>query len=422
MARSSSSIFESELSKAVAATIIIAIFSLSIIGIQPSVIYSISANAINNDTTSTFSLSPPAQPVSNTNSQVKSLYEDIKNSVVFISPRFSGIDISRNPIPGNQTSKGYGSGFVYDNYGHIVTNAHVAGALNNTVEITSSDGSSYIANVTGIDPFTDIAVLKINFTSATSLPELLPPPALKPLPIANSTTSRSVGQPVIAFGYPLGPLLGTPQVTLTSGIISQTHRVYISPVTKTWAPALQTDAAINPGNSGGPLVNLDGEVVGINTAGLLDAQGINFAVPSEVISQVVPSLIANNTGKYNHPWLGMEAIGLDSNLAKAVKLPGNVTGVMIHTIVKGGPANVAGLNGSTRDQFGQQTPGDIIVGINGHAVKTFEDLFFYLDSGVRANDQVTLEVRDNSTGVHHQVPVHVGLKTDKEVFYCDVCI
>jgi S1-C subfamily serine protease len=385
------------------------------------VIYSISANAINNDTTSTFSLSPPAQPVSNTNSQVKSLYQDIKNSVVFISPRFSGIDISRNPIPSNQTSKGYGSGFVYDNYGHIVTNAHVAGALNNTVEITSSDGSSYIANVTGIDPFTDIAVLKINFTSATSLPELLPSPALKPLPIANSTTG-SIGQPVMAFGYPLGPALGAPQVTLTSGIISQTHRVYISPETRTWAPALQTDAAINPGNSGGPLVNLEGQVVGINTAGLLGAQGINYAIPAEVISQVVPSLIENGTGKYNHPWLGIAAIGLDSRLAEAVGLPSNITGVMIHTIVKDGPSDVAGLKGSTRDQFGQETPGDIIVGINGHEVKTFEDLFFYLDSKVTAHDQVTLEIRNNN-GVHyHVVPVRVGLKTDNEVFYCDVCI
>jgi len=414
----STSTFNSLLARVAAATVI-TILSISMLGITPLLASSISETTGISDN----GIPPIPRPsISTTDSQahqIKSLYQNIKNSVVFISPQFSRVDIFRTPIPGAQTSNFYGSGFVYDIYGHIITNAHVAGALNNTVEITSNDGSTYVANVTGIDPFTDIAVLKINFTSSTRLPELSSS-VLKPLPIANSTTG-SIGQPVIGFGYPLALDLGTPQVTLTSGVISQTHRVRMSEESGTWAPALQTDAALNPGNSGGPLVNLEGEVVGINTAGITDAQGINFAIPSEVISQVVPILIENETGKYNHPWLGIEAIGLDSRVAESAGLPGNITGVVIHTIVKDGPADKAGLMGSTRDQFGQETPGDIIVGINGHEVKTFEDLFFYLDSEVIAFNKTTLEIK-NSNGVHHQVPVDVGLKSDKEVFYCYLCI
>ena len=238
---------------------------------------------------------------------ISSLYDRVERSVVQISPQFSEFDIFRTPLPSENTAQGYGSGFVYDTQGHIVTNSHVVGSVNSTAQITFSDGRSFVASVIGDDVFADIAVLKIN---QTDIPE--EGFDLVPLPIANSSTVK-VGEPVVAIGYPFATSLGS-KSTLSAGVISQTQRLILSE-SYGYQAVLQTDVDINPGNSGGPLLNIDGEVVGINSATFSAEAGaeINYAVPSDMISTVVPSLIEN--GAYLHPWIGIDAVTVTPEMA-----------------------------------------------------------------------------------------------------------
>jgi S1-C subfamily serine protease len=345
---------------------------------------------------------------------ITSLYDRVEPSVVQISPQFTQFDIFTTPLLSENTAQGYGSGFVFDEQGHIVTNSHVVGIVNSTAEVTFSDGTSFVATVIGNDVFADIAVLEINQTGG-----IIPQEDFDfiPLPIANSSTIE-VGQPVVAIGYPFGTSLGS-RSTLSAGVISQTQRLILSDFG--YHAAIQTDADINPGNSGGPLLNIDGEVVGINTATFSAETGaeINYAVPSDTISKIVPSLI--EIGNYAHPWIGIEPVTLTPEMSAAIGIPSSVRGVLIYHLVSDDPADRSRrLSGTVTDQYGNIRAGDIIVGVNGNPVAAKEDLFYYLEKEAIPFQPVILDVNDHGAVEH--VSVLVSYKIPEDAFYCLTCM
>lgn len=238
-----------------------------------------------------------------------------------------------------------------------------------------------------------------------------------PLLIANSSTVR-VGEPVVAIGYPFATSLG-PKSTLSAGVISQTQRLILSDYG--YQAAIQTDADINPGNSGGPLLNLNGEVVGINTAIFSQETGaeINYAVPSDMISSVVPWLIED--GFYLHPWIGIDAVTLTPEMAQAAGMPSSIRGILIYRLVSDGPADQAEyLSGTTTDEYGRIRAGDVIVGINGNNVTTLEELFYYLEKEAIPFEPILLSVNDH--GAIEDIAVMVSYKIPTDVFYCLTCM
>ncbi|MFY9871693.1 MAG: trypsin-like peptidase domain-containing protein [Candidatus Nitrosopolaris sp.] len=215
------------------------------------------------------------------------------------------------------------------------------------------------------------------------------PENLVPLPIVNSS-SLQVGQQVIAIGNPFGL-----SDTMTTGIVSQMGRLLPNPDSGFSTPgAIQTDAPINPGNSGGPLLNILGQVVGINTAinsATGEFSGIGFAVPSNMIIKEVPTIV--QTGTYNHPWLGISGGAVTPDMAQAAGLPRNGKGVVVGSVQTGSPAQKAGLQGVTQNNFSNaQNLGDIITGIDGHHVKSIDDLINYIDLHKSIGDNVALTV------------------------------
>ena len=315
---------------------------------------------------------------------LNSIFKQVENSVVQITRKVPPSSIL--PTPESENATALGSGFVYDNKGRIITNNHVVGDAK-IVDITLVDGNRYTANVIGTDIFSDIAVIEIveNLTEQSSSSS---PPPLRPLIIGNSS-ELEVGEQVIAIGNPFG-LAGT----MTTGIISQTGRLLPDSLTGFSIPnAIQTDTVINPGNSGGPLLNMNGQVIGMNTAGLFGS-GIGFAIPSNAITRIVPALIEK--GNYTHPWLGFTAATLTSDLAESVEgLERNFKGVLVDSIVKDGPADKAGVNGSITDQYGEKHGGDIITAVDGHNVIQIEDFISYLEEQKKVGDKITLTIYRN---------------------------
>ncbi|HEX2068542.1 MAG TPA: trypsin-like peptidase domain-containing protein [Nitrososphaeraceae archaeon] len=311
---------------------------------------------------------------------LNSIFKEVENSVVQITRKVPPSNILPSPESENATT--LGSGFVYDNKGRIITNNHVVGDAK-IVDITLVDGNRYTANVIGTDIFSDIAVIEIveNLTEQSS-------PPLNPLIIGNSS-ELEVGEQVIAIGNPFG-LAGT----MTTGIISNAERLLpIGGLGFSIPNAIQTDALINPGNSGGPLLNMNGQVIGMNTAGLFGS-GIGFAIPSNTITRIVPALIEK--GNYTHPWLGLTAATLTSDLAESVEgLERNFKGVLVDSIVKDGPADKAGVNGSITDQYGEKHGGDIITAVDGHNVIQIEDFISYLEEQKKVGDRITLTIYRN---------------------------
>ena len=280
---------------------------------------------------------------------------------------------------------GVGSGFVFDKKGHIITNAHVIDGANKVV-ITFLDGRSYNAKIIGVDKFTDIAVIKVNADLSS----------LRPLLIGDSSNLK-VGEPIAAIGNPFG-LSGS----MTSGIVSQLGRLLPSGADFSIPDIIQTDAAINPGNSGGPLLNMRGEVVGINTAIQSitgEFTGVGFAVPSKTIAKIVPTLIEK--GNYEHPWIGISGRDIDPDLAKVLKLT-DAVGFLVVTVVENSPADKAGLIGSeeTVTIEGAQYPigGDIILTVDGIEVRKIDDILIHLQRAKSVGNEMTLEVlRDGRT-------------------------
>ena len=314
-------------------------------------------------------------------STLTDLFKKTENSVVQITSKVTTTDqtiiINGQPLSGQSTR--LGSGFVYDSDGRIVTNNHVVDG-SSTVNVTFIDGNTYTAKVVGTDPDNDIAVIQIidNFSDEK----------LVPLPLGNSSDLEPVQQ-VVAIGNPFEL-----SDSMTTGIVSALARLLPNENTKYSIPdVIQVDAAINPGNSGGPLLNLQGEVIGMNTAiktNTGDFSGIGFAIPSNTIEKIVPVLI--KTGKYEHPYLGIAGRTLDPDVALANGLTRNFKGVIVESVVKGSPAYKAGLVAATLDDNNIPHGGDIITAIDGHPIKSIDEIIAYLDDHKSVGDNVILTV------------------------------
>jgi 2-alkenal reductase len=298
-------------------------------------------------------------------------------------------------ITASDGSSGQGSGFVYDMDGHIITNLHVVDGAE-TIEVDFPSGYKAEGELIATDQDSDLAVVKVN----------APAEELHPLPLGDSDQIK-VGQTVIAIGNPFG-LDGT----MTRGIISAKGRTLDS-LRQTSSGAsfsvgdiIQTDASINPGNSGGPLINLNGEVIGINrairttnydsTTGEALNSGIGFAVSINIVRRVVPVLISE--GRYDYPYLGVTARPqLTLAEVKALGLDRN-TGAYILEVASGGPAAKAGLRGGKTETSIPElyAGGDLIIGVDGRPVNVFGDLLSYLMNNKSPGDQVVITiVRDN---------------------------
>ena len=311
---------------------------------------------------------------------INKIFKDVQGSVVQITRE----NPSASPeSPGDENVTSLGSGFVFDKEGRIITNHHVVGDSKN-VDVTFIDGNRYMASVIGSDPFNDIAVIDISQNISEQL---------NPLTLGNSSAVE-VGDQVIAIGNPYG-LAGSMSV----GIVSQKGRLISTEGSQFSIPSvIQTDALINPGNSGGPLLNVGEEVIGMNTAGVLSDSGsfsgIGLAVPSNTISKIVPVLI--DKGNYTHPWLGISASTLTSKLTENFEnLSRDFKGVYVDSIIKDGPADNAGLRGSTTDQYGDKHGNDIITAVDNHNVTYMEDLVSYIDENKQPGEKLNLTVNRN---------------------------
>ena len=281
-------------------------------------------------------------------------------------------------VPGSGV--GQGSGFLYDSEGRVVTNNHVVENAAR-VEVTFSDGTTQEARILGVDPDSDLAVLEVDIT----------PSGIQPLSLGDSDALQ-VGQTVAAIGNPFG-LEGT----LTTGIVSSLGRVVPSGLSQFSIPqVIQTDAAINPGNSGGPLLNLQGEVVGVNTQiltgdGSRANSGVGFAVPSNIIVKVAPSLI--DSGSYTWPWLGIRGGTLTPIVANANNLD-ELRGAYIAEVLPDGPAAKAELRGAEREVEVDGLPvpigGDVVTAADDQVIVSFDDLLEYI--ALRSEVGQTLEL------------------------------
>jgi 2-alkenal reductase len=276
---------------------------------------------------------------------------------------------------------GEGSGFVYDDRGHIVTNNHVVASAD-AIVVTFADGSQKDATIVGTAPDSDLAVIKVDAQQGE----------LRPLTLGDSSALR-VGQIVVAIGSPFGL-----ENTLTTGVISGLDRLFPgaqAPGGGTYniPNIIQTDAAINPGNSGGPLLNLQGAVIGVNTAiesPVRGSSGVGFAVPSNVLAVVIPQLI--NNGAVSTPWLGISGSELNDNMAEALGLESGTRGIAIGEVIAGGPAEAAGLRAA--DPSGTRV-GDVILGIDNQEIRAFDDLLGYIVEQTTVGQTVELKVLRN---------------------------
>lgn len=281
-----------------------------------------------------------------------------------------------------------GSGFVYDDNGHLITNHHVVSA-GGKLDITFLDGTVYRATLIGSDPFTDLAVLYV---------QDVPAGKLVPLPLADSSKIM-VGEQVAAIGNPFG-LSGS----MTAGIVSGLGRLIPAQEDNAFSipDVIQTDAPINPGNSGGPLLNMRGEVIGINSAIFSTTgqfAGVGFAVPSNTMAKVVPSLIT--TGSFNHPWLGVSGTDMTPGIANALGLD-EPRGFVVIDVVSGSPADNAGIQGGdnpTRiDGRDISLGGDVITAIDNKTVRKIDDILVYLQREKSVGNNLKLTVlRDGQT-------------------------
>lgn len=318
---------------------------------------------------------PPAAEQFPSQQLLGALYAQILPSVVDIEVSVpASVASGGQSLPFGQSPdtpvQGEGSGWVYDDQGHIVTNNHVVAGAEEII-VNFADGSWTRGEVVATDPQADLAVVQIT------------PPAgitLRPLPLA-SPDAVGVGNWVLAFGTPFGL-----DNTMTLGIISATGRGF--PVGTMGGPqytlpdVIQTDAAINPGNSGGPLLNLAGEVVGVNFAinsPVRANSGVGFAIPINIVQRVVPALISE--GRYAYPYIGISGGSITPQLAAQEDIPAGVFGVWVSSAPAGGPGADAGLE-----------EGDIITAINGTAARSFDDLVSYLLNNTEVGETITLTI------------------------------
>jgi S1-C subfamily serine protease len=302
------------------------------------------------------------------------VYEKLADGVVNITSTAVQMDFFFNAFP----TQGSGSGSIIDARGHILTNHHVV-ANAQKLEVTLADESKWQAKLVGSDPDNDLAVIKID----------APKEKLKVIPMGESKNLR-IGQKVLAIGNPFGL-----QRTLTTGIISSLGRTIRSESGTLMDDIIQTDAAINPGNSGGPLLNSEGEIIGINSAIISPSGGsvgIGFAIPVHTAKKVIPELIAK--GYVTYPYIGATIQSLIPEVAKYLKLKMD-RGALISEVVKGGPADLAGLKGGNQKvQVGNtivMVGGDIVLKVNQQEVKTNDQLIHYIRER-KPGDTIVLQV------------------------------
>ncbi len=326
-----------------------------------------------------------------------SVYSQVNPSVVSITVRMpNGTNNLMPPFsPFNQQgvqpySYAAGSGFVYDTAGHIVTNAHVVDGADQ-IEITFSDGTMMHATLVGIDRDSDIAVIKANGNISH----------YQPVPLADSN-SVQVGDLAIAIGNPFEEA-----GTMTKGIVSGLHRTVDgltqaanSNGTFTIPDAIQTDAAVNPGNSGGPLLNAQGQVIGVNeqiASQVRQSSGVSFAIPANIVKLAADQLIKN--GKVQHTWLGIAGTPLTLDLNDALHLNENTHGVYVSSVQQGSPAFKAGLQAGNQTSQVDGQPvmlgGDVIIAVDKQPVKTFDDLTSYLFLNTHVGQTITLTILRN---------------------------
>ncbi len=340
-------------------------------------------------------------------STLTGIYNRVSPSVVHIEVRqkttvaMQGFPFGSSQQTPDQYTYGSGSGFVWDTAGNIVTNNHVVEGADQ-IRVRFHDGTILDATVVGTDADSDLAVIKVEASADL----------LKPVIMADSA-KVSVGQLAVAIGNPFDL-----ENTMTVGFVSALGRSL--PVSNGQATSsysipdiIQTDAPINPGNSGGVLVNRQGEVIGVTSAIVSPVQasaGIGFAVPSAIVSARVPVLI--KTGEYVDPWIGISGTSLTADLAEAMKLDASQRGALVVEVVAGGPAEKAGLVPSTTAVTinGNDTVvgGDVIVAINGQAVRSFDDLVAYLARSTAVGDEITLTVLREGKTV--EVPLTLGAR------------
>jgi len=295
-----------------------------------------------------------------------------------------------------------GSGFVYDTNGHVITNNHVVNG-GGRIDVTFLDGTVYRASLLGSDPFTDLAVLYV---------EEAPQEKLVPLPLADSSGLR-VGQQVAAIGNPFG-LSGS----MSAGIISGLGRLIPSDEVGSFSipDVIQTDAPINPGNSGGPLLNMRGEVIGINSAIYSTTgqfSGVGFAIPSNTIDKVVPSLITS--GSFQHPWLGVAGRDMTPGIAEQLGLD-EPRGFLVMEVVAGSPAEKAGIRSGDRDVTIDGVPvklgGDVIIGADNMTVRKIDDILVYLQREKSVGDEINLTILRE--GQEIQVKAVLGARPNQQ--------
>jgi S1-C subfamily serine protease len=306
---------------------------------------------------------PSSEPAAQTTPlTVGQVYKNAYRGVVEITVTS---DSQSSPLGGQQEQRAQGSGFVIDTSGHIATNDHVVDAAK-SVSVQFWNGSTYKATVVGTDPSTDLGVIKVD----------APASILHPLQFGDSD-SVQVGDTAVAIGSPFGL-----EETVTSGIVSALHRQMEAPNNFTINDSIQTDAAINHGNSGGPLLNIAGDVIGVNSQIRSDSggsDGVGFAIPSNTVKSIADTLIGS--GKVEHAYLGVSVQEISASVAGQLKL---VSGVEVATVRAGTPAKNAGIRGATGSKTieGQQYPtgGDVITAIDGQKVTSSENVQQAIDA------------------------------------------
>lgn len=315
------------------------------------------------------------------------IFDQASPSVVFISTRQRVRDLwTRNVF---SVPKGTGSGFIWDDLGHVVTNNHVIEGASEAL-VRLNDGRSFSAVLVGSSPAHDLAVLRIDVAFDR------PPP----VPVGTSGDLK-VGQKVFAIGNPFGL-----DYTLTSGLVSALDRSLEEDNGSKIEHLIQTDAAINPGNSGGPLLDSAGRLIGINTAIYSPSgayAGIGFAVPVDTVNRVVPQLIVR--GKYISPSLG---IGVDADINRALTRQLGIEGVLLLKVEPGSAADAAGLQGTRIERDGDVIPGDIILALDGKAIDSVATLLGRLDD-YRVGDSVILRIWRAGREMDINVVLHSGL-------------
>ncbi len=306
------------------------------------------------------------------------LYNRVSPSVVAIYVTFTDTN--------NQPGSAFGSGFVLDTTGHIVTNNHVVDNADD-IEINFVDGTRARGEIVGTDPDSDLAVLQVDVAADR----------LFPVTLGNSDALQ-IGQMTVAIGSPFGQ-----RWTMTSGIISALDRRLQGLGDFSVGAVIQTDAAINPGNSGGPLFDLHGEVIGVNSQIISDSFGIGFAIPSNLVRRVALELIANGSVSYSYLGIeGREMTDLTLDFVEQFDLPSNLRGVVVTDVRGNSPASAAGLEASTGNTL------EVITAIDGAPIGGFSELIAYLATNTQPGDTINLTVlRDGQELV---IPVVLGTR------------